>query len=467
MTSTMSGRGRRNASRGQRGASSVTIHAVLAGLALVAAYLSWTRDRTTVKEDQPVVLDYGKRDVERLNYQDESRTVAVERKTGADGEPYAWVTVTTRTKTLVTNPAAPMPGAPAGMPPVPGSPAPGSPAAVSPHGGAPVPPHGGGPAAAPSGLRPAPAAPPAGANKNKGGDKAAGDKDQPAGAAMASAPPVVAPAPGAAPAAGTAPAAAPPPIHDVKETVTVKSFRGSDAAMDLFGSFGPLRAIRALGQVDDKKAKELGFPESKKKLTVVAKGQTTEFTLGSTSYGGGDSYARDGQGRAYLLSQRIIADFEFAESRLMERRLHRFERGDFDRVEIAVGGKKRVLLQQKRQDPTNYYFTDAATPDKRDDTMKNWMDKVLRIAISDYVAQGEEPQASPPSGAAGQPALGDILTMRFYDGRKEIGNAVFSRQLNPKTNQPEFYGRTETTVSLVRLLGVTAESAIQDAEKWQ
>jgi hypothetical protein len=189
--------------------------------------------------------------------------------------------------------------------------------------------------------------------------------------------------------------------------------------------------------------------------------------LGSTSYGGGDSYARDGQGRAFLLPQRIIADFEFAESRLMERRLHRFERADFDRVEITVGGKKRMLLQQKRQDPTNYYFSDAATPDKRDDTMKNWMDKVLRIAISDYVAQGEEPQASPPPGAAGQPALGDIMTLRFYEGRKEIGNAVFSRQLNPKTNQPEFYGRTETTISLVRLLGVTAESAIQDAEKWQ
>jgi hypothetical protein len=469
----MSGRGR--PSRGQRGASSVTIHAVLAGLALVAAYLSWTRDRTTVKEDQPVVLDYGKRDVERLNYQDESRTVAVERKTGADGEPYAWVTVTTRTKTLVTNPMAPPPApgapAPAGVAPAPGSPH-GAPPAVSPspHGAPPAASPHGVPPTAPSALRPVPTAPPpAGANKNKGGDKAAGDKDQPAaGAALASAPP--APAAGTAPpAAGAAPAAAPAPapIHDIKETVTVKSFRGSDAAMDLFASFGPLRAIRALGQVDDKKAKELGFPDSKKKLTVTAKGQTTEFVLGSTSYGGGDSYARDGQGRAFLLPQRIIADFEFAESRLMERRLHRFERADFDRVEITVGGKKRMLLQQKRQDPTNYYFSDAATPDKRDDTMKNWMDKVLRIAISDYVAQGEEPQASPPPGAAGQPALGDIMTLRFYEGRKEIGNAVFSRQLNPKTNQPEFYGRTETTISLVRLLGVTAESAIQDAEKWQ
>ena len=161
MTSRMSGRGRPAALRGQRGVSSVTIHAVLAGLALVFAYMSWTRDRTQVKEDQPVVLDYGKRDVERLSYQDETRTVVVERKTGADGEPYPWVTVTTRSKTLLTNPGAPPPG-PGGMPPGPGGApmAPGAPhgmPGMAPHGmpAAPPPP----PAATPSALRPVPTAP--------------------------------------------------------------------------------------------------------------------------------------------------------------------------------------------------------------------------------------------------------------------------------------------------------------------
>lgn len=471
-----------SAARGQRGVSSVTVHGVLAALALVAAYMTWTRDRTQVREDQPVVLDYGKRDVEKLSYKDENRSVDVERRFGADGEAYAWVTVTTKTKTLATNPGGAMPG----MPGAPDSGAtdphgmPGAHGAASPHGmpGAPGSPHGVHavpPPGSPHGAihpvpGPVPGAPSA-AGKTKGGDKAAADKDHPAAAPVVS-PVAPAAAPAAAPSVAPAPAAPPPPpIHEVKETITVKSFRGSDAAMDLFGAFGPLRAVRSLGQVDEKKAKELGFPDSKKRLVVVAKGQTTEFTLGSTSYGGGDSYARDAQGRAYLLSQRTVADFEFAESRLMERRLHRFERGDFDRVEISVGAKKKMLLQQKRQDPSGYYFVEAATPDKRDDTMKNWMDKVLRIAISDYVAQGEEPQpGAKAQPAPGQPAagpIGDIMTMRFYDGRKEIGLATFSRQVNPKTNQPEFYARTETTIGLVRLLGVTAESAIQDAEKWQ
>lgn len=479
----MSGRTERGARRSpQSGVSSVTIHGVLAGLALVAAYMTWTRDRIQVKEDQPVVLDYGKRDVERLNYQDESRTVSVERRSGADGEPYAWVTVTTRSKTLLTNPGGAMPpgmmpGMPPGMPPGAGSPHGGPPpGAMSPHGG-PTPPGAispispnpttGGPASA---LRPIPGGKaPAG---TKGGEKAAGDKDRPAagGAPAVAAANAPATAPATAPAAPAAPTPAPPPIHDVKETVTVKSFRGSDAAMDLLGSFAPLRAIRALGQVDENKAKELGFPESKKRLTVVAKGQTTEFVLGSTSYGGGDSYARDGQGRAFLLSQRIISDFDLAESRLMEHRLHRFERGDFDRIEVAVAGKKRTVLQKKRQDASNYFFVDATSPDKRDDTLKNWIDKVQRIAVSDYVAQGEEPTLNAPAPqnpAQPPPKLGEVMTIRYFDANKELGSTVFSRQVNPKSGQPEFYARTELTIGLVRLTGLSAESALKDAEEWR
>jgi len=256
------------------------------------------------------------------------------------------------------------------------------------------------------------------------------------------------------------------PIHEVKETVTTKQFRGSDQADKLLELFAPLRSVRALGKVDDAKAKELGLTDSKKSLTVTARGTAVKFTIGGTSYGGGDSYVRDPEGRVFLISQRLISDFEFAESRLMERRLHRFDRADFDRLEVTVGAKKRVLLQKSRQDQQNFFFTEEATPDKRDDTLKNWVEKVMRMAINDYVAQGEEPQpvtTAPMSGAA---TMGDIVTLRFFDGRKDLGSAVLSRYQNPKTNQVEYFARTETTIGQVRLLTATAESAIQDAEKW-
>jgi hypothetical protein len=172
----------------------------------------------------------------------------------------------------------------------------------------------------------------------------------------------------------------------------------------------------------------------------------------------------------FLLSQRLPGDLEFAESRLMERRLHRFERPDFDRVEVTVtttaGPKKRVLLQRNKQDAANYFFTEESSPDKRDDTLRNWVEKVMRMAISDYVAQGEEPQASTTAPMSGSPQMGDLITLRFFDGRRELGSAVLSRYQNSKTNQTEFFARTETTIGLVKLLTATAESAVQDAEKW-
>jgi hypothetical protein len=515
-----------------RSAAPVTIHAVLTAIALLCAFLTWTRDRTQVQSEWVVALDLNKRDISGIIYEDENRTVNLERRTTPDGDPYAWLSVRTRSKQLLTNPANPTPlappppgGAPGavdphghpahpGMPGHPGAPA-GHPGAAAAHPGMPAPAAPGakpGPApAAKPGPAPAPAVkpatPPAAAPKAgspaapaapaKGGDKAlagkegatpsvpptigAGAKPAAPGAVAApgaSAVPGAAAAPGAvapgAPAAsGTAPAAAasPPaaaPIHEVKETTTTKEFRGNDQADKVFELFAPMRVVRSLGTVDEAKAKELGLETSKKSLTIVAKGQPIKFVLGNNSYGSGDVYARDPQGQVFLLGHKLVSDFEFAESRMMERRLHRFERSEFDRVEVqvttATGSKNRTLLQKNPEDNANFYFTDVATPDKRDDTLRNWMDKILRMAINDFVNKGDEP---PPASTAapGAPPMGDVLKMTFWKGKKKLGDAVFSRAAN-KQGQVEYFARTETTLGLVRLLNATAESAIQDAEKW-
>lgn len=429
--------------KGQQGLSPVYVHAVLATLAVGFAYQTWTRDRTQTQTDSFVVLDVAKKEVSSLTYEDETKQVIVQRKTGTDGEPYAWLVTRTKSKVPVNPPAPPTPLAP--------------PAAVAPA-----------PTAAPAvpikaGALPTakPAAPPV-----KGGDKSGEPAVPPGHPPLPSAGPAPAAAPTSVAPAVAVPAPTPPPV-EMKEITTVKEYRGNDGAVELLGLFGPLKALRTLGAVDEAKAKELGFSGSKKTLTVSAKGLSYAFVLGGTSYGSGDYYVRDPQGQVYLLSQRIIADFEFSDSRLMERRLHRFERADIDRVEVTVGTKTRTFVQGSRQNPQAFFFAEQATPDKRDDSIKNWMEKLLRLAISDYVAQGEDPStgagASSMSGAA---KVGDVMAVRFFDGRKEIGQVMLSRYPNAKTNQPEYYARTETTIGQVHLLAATAESVVQDAEKW-
>ena len=458
--------------RQERGVASIVIHVVLAALALVLAFWTWTADKTKVGPSEVVALDVSKQDIQSLTFKDESRTVQVERRTGSDGEAYAWLTVTTRTKALTTNaaaaggnphggmmPAPPPPSAPAAPAPAPAvAPAPAGKAAV--------------PVVKPTAAAAGPNKPAAPAKPAKGGDKSGDGKPVVAAAAPAPAPAVVASAAAPGSAASAAPVAAPQPaapIHEIKETVSVKQFRGSDLADKMLLQFSPLRALRAIGTVDEAKAKELGLTDTKKELLISARGQTYAFAIGNTSYGSGDYYAKDGQGRVFLLSHNLIGDFEFAESRMMERRLHRFSQPDFTRVEVSVNGKTRTLQQQKREDAQNYFFADQSTPDKRDDSLKNWVDKVLRMAIQDYVAQGEEPKGDSEQVASSTaPAVktGDLMTLRFFDGRKELGSAVLSRFINPKTNQVEYFARTETTIGMVRLLTATAESAVQDAEKW-
>ena len=105
-------------------------------------------------------------------------------------------------------------------------------------------------------------------------------------------------------------------------------------------------------------------------------------------------------------------------------------------VEVTAGAKKKVLVQQKRQDPVNYYWAEEATPDKKDDTLRNWMDKVLRVAIpaneppTQYYREGtQEMTGTNPDVARliGQ-ALGvkvDIQTSEFGTFLEEIGKGNF------------------------------------------
>lgn len=448
--------------KGQQGVSSVFVHAGLAALAVVFAYQTWTRDRTQVQTDSVVVLDATKRDVSSLAYEDETRQVTVERRAGADGEPYAWLLTKVKSKVPV-NPPAPPVAAPTAAPASPTAPSPGPAGAAAP-GAKPT-------AAAPvaPGAKPTAAAPvaPVAPSSKKGGEKS-GEPPMPAGhPPLPGADPhgMVHGDPHGAPAASMpAPAPTAAPV-EMKEVTTIKEIRGSDAAMELLGLFGPLRALRALGTVDEAKAKELGLTDSKKSLTVNVKGLSYKFVIGGTSYGSGDYYARDAQGQVFLLSQRIIADFEFFESRLLERRIHRFERADFDRIEVKAGSKSRTIIQSARQNPQAFFFADATTPDKRDDSLKNWVEKLLRLSVSDYLAQGEDPSTS-ATAMSGSPEIGERMSVRFFDGKKELGTMVLYRYPNPKTGQLDFYARTETSVSLVRIVAGSAEAVVNDTTSW-
>mgnify|MGYP000873800460 CR=1 FL=1 len=87
-----------------------------------------------------------------------------------------------------------------------------------------------------------------------------------------------------------------------------------------------------------------------------------------------------------------------------------------------------------------------------------------KLKISPYHFYLLEPVAFAAAATSGTPAQGELFTVKFLDGRKELGKATFYRY--QRNGQNEYFARTESTIGLVKLVAATAESTVQDAEKW-
>jgi hypothetical protein len=144
----------------------------------------------------------------------------------------------------------------------------------------------------------------------------------------------------------------------------------------------PMFALRALGKVDPARNEEFGFDKPEGTLRVAFGSRQHVLTIGGTTPGGGDRYVKDGNNNAYAISGEIPRGLQFAESRLIERELHEFQPTDVKRVKIVKGPKSRELVRvEDKQDG----WADVATPTKLDETAGNWMAKVGRLRVQQYV----------------------------------------------------------------------------------
>lgn len=179
-----------------------------------------------------------------------------------------------------------------------------------------------------------------------------------------------------------------------------REFRGAEAARRLWNDFAPLRSPRAFGALDATKAKELGVDDAsvKKKLTVTSKAGTFPFVLGQPpAHGSGETYLRDlNDGRIYLASRLVVGDFQGASHRLVDRRLNDLKLGDFDQIAVTANGKTRKVMVLNRSEPNSLRFASASTPDKPDDMLKTWHEKVWRLTPVDVLGKGETPAEGEP-----------------------------------------------------------------------
>lgn len=211
-----------------------------------------------------------------------------------------------------------------------------------------------------------------------------------------------------------------------------REYRANEAAEKLVEKFAPLRGLRALGTLPDEKLKEVGLAESERILEVVTASGTHRFRISNDVVGAGAPYLRsETDGRVYLVRGTMLADLEFATSRLVDRRLHAFREDEFDAVTVQVDGKERTLSRTGDK-------LGASADGAPDELATNWHEKVWRLMGIDVLGRGETP-------AAGEPVV--QVKIDYRKGTRSVGFIELGQAGS------DVFARTEHTAGWVRLHG--------------
>jgi len=242
--------------------------------------------------------------------------------------------------------------------------------------------------------------------------------------------------------AGGAPASEPATTkHTTTRFVAVK------AADDLLKSLAPLRALRAVGKIEGNRAEEFGFDKPEGTLKVTVGGKPQSLVIGGSTPGGTERYAKASNGDVYAISGDIVQALTFAESRLPERDLQPFKPEEATRVKVSKAGKSRDL---SRVPGKNEGWADSATPTKLDETAGNWMSKLGRLHVQDWVEK--------PSTPPGPDNL--VVHVEYFAGSKPLGNLELYKVAGEKGN--EYLAKTDYGRWFARVITSAAEQVDQD-----
>jgi hypothetical protein len=232
-----------------------------------------------------------------------------------------------------------------------------------------------------------------------------------------------------------------PPKHENIRFIAVK------AGDDLIKSLAPLHAVRAVGKVEGSRAAEFGLDKPEGTLKVTIGGKEQVLVIGGGTPGGSERYARSGAGDVYAVAGDIVQSLLYAESRLPERDLHAFKPDEATQVELAKAGKTRELA---RVPGKNEGWADRATPTKLDETAGNWMTKLGRLHVQDWI---EKPStALTPDNT--------VVSVVYFAGTKPLGTLELYRVPGEKGN--EYLAKTEYGRWYARVVTSSAEQVDQD-----
>jgi hypothetical protein len=180
-----------------------------------------------------------------------------------------------------------------------------------------------------------------------------------------------------------------------------RELRANERAETALQKFMPLEATRALGQLSAEKLSELGLTDSPRRLELIVGGTARVFIVAKTLPGIFGLYVQEERTKdVFLFPGALLSDFDPQSQVLVDRRLHVFKQAEFDRFVVKADGKEAAFVQTNAELPTTAKVARASSPDKPDELVKNWHDKVWsRLIVTEVLGKGELPQGKEPTVA--------------------------------------------------------------------
>jgi hypothetical protein len=211
----------------------------------------------------------------------------------------------------------------------------------------------------------------------------------------------------------------------------------------------PFKAVRALGRIPDSRLAEFGLEKRETSLAVTFGGKEHKLLVGSVAPGGTDYYVLDpSNSEAYVVKADALRDLEGGDNRLLERDQHAFKEIDIRSGKVIANGKTRELVRGGPD--TKKFWADAADKDKADETVGNWLAKIDRLKVSEYVAQ-------PPEGHT------VVVRVEYYGPPGLLGFFELAKGAPVASGQKsDYWITTEHTHLWGKVYQVTAEQIEQD-----
>ena len=251
----------------------------------------------------------------------------------------------------------------------------------------------------------------------------------------------------------------PESLSKVEEGATTrKAFLVGEAGDKLVASLSTLRALRALGKLDAARKQELGLDAPKETLRVISGAVTHALRLGGKVYGGSDRYAEYVKtGEAFVVGGDALRDLDAAESRLVEREVHRFKPDAVKAMAVKRGDRARALVRGG-VDAKALFWADAGKPDAKDETAGNWVAKLDRLKVTDYV---EDQAADAAESVAPEP----VVRVEYAGaGGESLGFLELQKTPSEKDGKFDYQARTEHTRGLVKVSQFLGEQVEQDLD---